>query len=104
MNSAKFLDAIKKKHGIQTDYRLGRILEISHSRISNYRTGRREFDEDTCVLVAIELDEPVEYVMAEIQAVRATRTKHEAAWRRLARLARKGKTTAGSRPRAGVKS
>jgi len=97
VNSAKFLDAIKKKHGIQTDYRLGRILEISQSRISSYRTGRREFDEDTCVLVAIELGEPVEYVMDEIQAVRAMRSKHTAAWRCLARLARKGKTAAGKR-------
>lgn len=97
MNSAKFLDAIKKKRGIQTDYRLGRILEISHSRISNYRTGKREFDEDTCEMVAIELEEPVEYVMAEIQAVRAMRSKQTAAWRRLARLARKGKTAAGRR-------
>ena len=97
MNSAKFLDAIKKKYGIQTDYRLGRILEISHARISNYRTGKREFDEDTCVLVAIELEEPVEYVLAEIQAVRAMRSKQTAAWRRLARLARKGKTAAGRR-------
>ncbi len=92
MNSAKFLDAIKKKHGIQTDYSLGRILEISQSRISSYRTGRREFDEDTCVLVAIELDEPMEYVIAEIQAVRAARSNHTAAWRRLGRLAKKGKT------------
>ena len=97
MNSAKFLDAIKKKHGIQTDYRLSQILEISHSRISMYRNGKREFDEDTCVLVAMELDEPMEYVMAEIQAVRASRTKHEAAWRRLARLARKAKTAAGGK-------
>ena len=69
----------KKKHGIKTDYSLGRILEISHSRISSYRTGKREFDEDTCELVAIELDEPLEYVMAEIQAVRAMRSEHTAA-------------------------
>ena len=92
MNSAKFLDAMKKKYGIKTDYRLGQILKISHSRISMYRTGKREFDENTCVMVAIELDETIEFVMAEIQAVRSARSNQTAAWRRLARLARKGKT------------
>ncbi len=97
MNSAGFLDALKKKYGIKTDLRLGQILKISHSRIAMYRTGKREFDEGTCKLVAIELDEPMEYVMAEIQAVRAMRSKHTAAWRNLARLAKKGKSAAGKK-------
>ena len=97
MKSADFLEAIKKKYGIKTDYRLSRILKISPSRISMYRSSKREFDEDTCKLVAIELDETVEFLLAEIRAVRATRTKHEAAWRRLARVARKGKTAALNR-------
>ena len=104
MNSAEFMDALKKKYGIKTDLRLGQILKISHSRIAMYRTGKREFDEDTCALVAIELDEPMEYVMAEIQAVRAARSNHTAAWRRLARLAKIGTAAAGSRPKASVKS
>jgi len=69
-----------------------------------YRTGEREFDEDTCELVAIELDEPMEYVMAEIQAVRAARSNHTAAWRHRARLVKKGTAAADSRPKAGVKS
>jgi len=91
VKSADFLDAIKKKYGIKTDYRLGQILKISPTRISMYRTSEREFDEATCELVAVELDETIEFLLAEIQAVRATRTKHEAAWRRLGRVARKGK-------------
>ena len=91
MKSAEFLDAIKEKYGIKTDYRLSRILKISPSRISMYRSSQREFDEDTCKLVAIELDETVKFLLAEIQAVRAMRTKDEAAWRRLARLARKAR-------------
>ncbi len=95
MNSAEFIDALKEKYGIKTDLRLGQILKISHTRIAMYRTGKREFDEDTCALVAIELDEPMEYVMAEIQAVRAARSNHTAAWRRLARVAKKGKSAAG---------
>ena len=99
MKSADFLDAIKKKYGIKTDYRLGRILKISPSRISRYRTGQREFDEATCELVAIELNEPMEFLLAEIQAVRATRTKHEAAWRSLARLAKKARRCAKQRRR-----
>jgi hypothetical protein len=88
------MDALKKKYGIKTDLRLGQILKISHSRIVMYRAGKREFDEDTCEQVAIELDESKEYVIAEIQAVRSARSNRTAAWRRLARLAKKGKTAA----------
>jgi len=91
VKSAEFLDAIKEKYGIKTDYRLSRILKIAPSRISMYRSSKREFDADTCKLVAIELDETVEFLLAEIRAVRAMRTKHEAAWRRLARVARKAR-------------
>jgi hypothetical protein len=94
VKSAEFLDAIKEKYGIKTDYRLSRILKISPSRISMYRSSTREFDEDTCKLVAIELNETVEFLLAEIQAVRSVRTKHEAAWRRLARVARKARRCA----------
>jgi len=97
VKSADFLDAIKKKYAIKTDYPLSQILKISPSQISGYRTGQREFGEATCELVAIELDEPIEYLLAEIQAVRATRTKHEAAWRRLARLAKKARRCAKKR-------
>lgn len=97
MKSAEFLDALKKKYGIRTDRRLGQILKISHSRISLYRAGKREFDDSTCKLVAIELGEPPEFVLAEIRAVRAGRTNNEAAWRRLTRLARKGKAEALNR-------
>ncbi len=91
MNSAGFLDAIKEKYGIKTDHELGRILKISPSRISMYRISKREFDEDTCDLVAIDLGETKEVLLAEIQADRETRTKHEAAWRRLARIAKKAR-------------
>ncbi len=47
--------------------------------------------------MAIELDEPIEFLLAEIQAVRATRTNNEAAWRRLAQLAKKARRCAKKR-------
>ena len=94
MKSADFLDALKRKFGIRTDRRLGQILNISHPRVSLYRNGEREFDDDTCKLVASKLDEPVEFVLTEIRAIRDRRSQNEAAWRRLARLARKGKAEA----------
>ena len=90
MNSANFLDAIKKKYGIRTDRRLGQILKISDTRVALYRAGEREFDDNTCRLVAFELGKPTESVLAEIRVVRDRRTRNEAAWRRLTRLARNG--------------
>lgn len=91
MDSAEFLDVLKKKYGIVTDLNLGQLLKVPQACIALYRTGECEFDDSTCKLVAFELGEAPEFVLAEIRAVRARRTEQEAAWRRLGRLARKGR-------------
>ena len=50
---------------------------------------KREFDEDTCELIAHSLDLPTTYVLAEIQATRSKNPKHARRWHRLALLAKK---------------
>ena len=94
MNSADFLDELKIELELKTDYQLGKELDISHSRISMYRTGKREFDVLTCVAVADVLALPMQYVMAEIEAARAKNPKVREVWQIVAHLAKKAQAAA----------
>ena len=86
MKSADFLDAVRAKHGFTSDYQVHKFLRIAQSRVSMYRTGRREFDSKTCHLVANALDVDPAWVMVEIQVERANRTEDRDAWQRVADL------------------
>ena len=86
MKSADFLDAVRAKHGLTSDYQVHKFLRIAQSRVSMYRTGRREFDSKTCHLVANALDVDPAWVMVEIQVERANRTEDRDAWQRVADL------------------
>lgn len=88
MNSADFLDAVRERHGLPSDNQAAKLLGIPPARISMYRTGARQFSDETAQTVAAALDADPGYVMAEIAAERAKRSDVKDAWRRLAELAR----------------
>ncbi|HZF30018.1 MAG TPA: helix-turn-helix transcriptional regulator, partial [Gammaproteobacteria bacterium] len=88
MNSVDFLDAVRAKHGLESDRKLARFLGIDRSRMPNYRAGRRKLDPDACVAVAKALELPPEHVFAAVAAERAKRTEHRRIWERLAKLAK----------------
>lgn len=54
--AAEYLDAIKKAHGIASDYQLAKRLGWSRPRISHYRSGIHHFDESGALQVAELLD------------------------------------------------
>lgn len=82
----EFLDAIRAAHGLTSDYQLAKHLKIRPSRISNYRLGVSLFDEETCLLVASELDLEPAYVAACIQAERAKAPAVKAMWKHAAEV------------------
>lgn len=90
MKTIDFLDAIKRRHHLATDYRLGKFLRWPQGRVSMYRTGRREFDDASCVQVARALDLPAAYVLACISAARAKNDETKRAWQDAAKLLKKG--------------
>ena len=94
MNSAQFLDAVKAKHALRSDYQAGKFLGIKQGRISMYRTGRRQFDDATCLLFAKALDLGPLHVIAEIQAERAKEPELERVWKALARMTKKATVAA----------
>lgn len=55
-SAAEYLDAIKARHGIDTDYKLMKLSGFSKQTISRWRTGKGHFDEESCLRVADLLD------------------------------------------------
>jgi len=88
MHTVAFLDAVRAKHGLDSDNKLARLLHVDRTRISAYRNGRRTLDPEACVAVAAALELPPEHVFAAVQAERAKRSDHRRIWERLARLAK----------------
>lgn len=92
--SADFLFEIKERLGLESYYKLGLYLDLSHSRISMYRNGKREFDVLTCVKVAKVLHYRLDYVLSSVEAARAKRSQEREVWQWLAHQAKKAQAAA----------
>ncbi|WP_229415648.1 helix-turn-helix domain-containing protein [Pseudoduganella armeniaca] len=71
MNTLEYLDAVKRRHGITSDYALAKLLKIGQPAISAYRNGRRIIDDDTALAVAVALEVNPLAVIAAANAERA---------------------------------
>lgn len=80
MKTLEFLDAVKKKHGITSDYALAKVLDVPQSSVSSYRNGRRIIDDDMCLVVAQELGIQPITVIAAANAERAKTPEQKARW------------------------
>lgn len=79
-----FLERLKAKHDGATDYRIHKILGISKSTVSGWRTGRYTMDDDAALLIARELDLHPGYVLACAHAERSKSKETAAAWQDIA--------------------
>ena len=80
MNTLQLLDAVKKRHGITSDYALAKILGAPQPTISSYRCGRRIIDDDMALTIAQELDIDPLVVIAAANAERAKTPEIRARW------------------------
>ncbi len=65
-----YLDLLKKKYELKSDYALAKFLGISKQRITTYRQGRSSFNTEFSIVVAKFLGlEPME-IIAAMNAVR----------------------------------
>ncbi|ONN91534.1 hypothetical protein A8D62_10110 [Burkholderia cenocepacia] len=63
--TVEYLDAVKQKLGIESDYAAAKALSMTRAGISKYRLGRTYFDDMTAVRVATILDlDPMEVISA----------------------------------------
>lgn len=76
----QFLDAVKAKVGIESDYALAKRLGFPFSTMSNYRTGRRILDDDAALSVALALGIHPFEVIAAANVERAKTPEQRARW------------------------
>jgi transcriptional regulator with XRE-family HTH domain len=76
----EYLDAVKDKIGISSDYALAKKLGFSLSAVSSYRCGRRVFDDDAALTVAQFLGINPLIVIAESNAERAKTPEMRDRW------------------------
>lgn len=82
--SCDWIDAVKRRHGLDSDYAVAKLLEVSTSHISHYRNGRSTMDPYMAARVAELLDlEPIQ-VIACAEAERARDAGKKDFWKRLA--------------------
>lgn len=95
MNSIQFLNAVRKRHDLNSDNKLASFLGCPQGAISRVRTGTRKLDPKMALAIAAALDEPPEYVLAEVQVERAKRPDVKRAWTRLAKAAKSAAAISG---------
>lgn len=76
----EFLDAVKAKHCLTSDYALSKFLCESNQRISNYRVKRSFLDDSMAVKVAEALEIDPLYVIASVHAERAKKETEKKVW------------------------
>lgn len=79
-----FLDALKARHHLPSDYALAKILGITRSAVSCYRSGKVALGEEMALKVAELLETEPGYVLARIAEERTKRPQVKAAWRKVA--------------------
>lgn len=79
--SAYYLDLVKKKHGISSDYGLAKFFNVHRNVISNYRTGCRAFNDEMVFKVADALEINPAVIIAAINAERAKTEEKKKFWR-----------------------
>lgn len=85
-NTVEFLDAVKAKHSLTSDYQLSKHLGCTPSAVGNYRHGKSKFDEEMACRIAAELSLEPGYVLACIASERAKKPEVKKAWAHAAEL------------------
>lgn len=84
LTTIDFLEAIKTRHNVTSDYALAKYLGLTRSAISKYRNTKTAFDETMALRVAEALEIDPAYVLACVSFERANCTEAKEAWQRLA--------------------
>lgn len=92
MKTTDYLDTLKKRLNCRSWYQLGQVTGWSDARISNWRRGNAEFDDEAAIHAARLLDLPPGKVLADIHAARAKTPEIRSTWEGIARAFSAGAT------------
>jgi transcriptional regulator with XRE-family HTH domain len=80
-STVDWLDAIKARHGLTSDYQLAAFLKLTRSQISRYRHGKDFLSEESAGKVAAALNVQLSFVLACVAGERARLPSSRDAWR-----------------------
>ncbi len=78
--TCEFLDAVKARHALQSDYALAKTLGVTHQMTSGYRAGKVFLGDSTAIKVANLLEIDPAIVIAAVHGERAKRPDEKAVW------------------------
>lgn len=87
MTPTEYLDACKAKMGVQSDYELGKRLDLSNAHIPAMRRGSRNVPLDIAYKIAITLELDPAAVVADLEYQREKNEKRKAFWKGFTRRA-----------------
>ncbi|MYM96254.1 hypothetical protein [Duganella vulcania] len=80
MKTTEYLDAVKAKRGLPSDYALAKELEVSQQTVTHYRNGRTSMGIETSMRVGEILGVDGHKVYADGQIERAKNSAQTAFW------------------------
>lgn len=86
MRTVDYLDAIKARHNLSSDYQLWKLTGWSKATISAYRNKPQYFSDEHALLVAELLDLDPAEVLADVYAERTKNSEVRAVWARVAQV------------------
>jgi hypothetical protein len=106
MKPSEYLDALRVKLNLPSDYALQKPLGVTKAAISKYRNNRTHFDDTVCRRVAELLGKHHGLVMLDMAKERARTPEDQAAWSAiLEKFSASFKSlTSGSNPRHALRS
>lgn len=89
---AEYLDSVKARAGIDSDYRLAAVIEISRGAIGNYRNGVSLPDERVIAKLCELVGDDADLIAVQIQAARAKTDQARSMWMHIAERLRHAPT------------
>lgn len=91
---ARLLDTAKAKAQIESDYRLAKVIGITHSVISSYRMKKSMPNDKILAQLCALSGDDVAVIAAQVQAERAQSTEGKSMWLMIAKRLSGGASTA----------
>ncbi|HJV86930.1 MAG TPA: helix-turn-helix domain-containing protein [Noviherbaspirillum sp.] len=83
MNTAEYLDALRAKLDLPSDYALQKVLGVTKQQVSRYRKGHDVFSDEVALRVAEFLGRHPGLVMLDMHRERAKTPESKALWQEI---------------------
>ena len=83
MNTSEYLDAVKRKLGVESDYAVAKALSVRQSTLSGYRARNGQMDDEIAAKVAAILGIHPGLVILDMHRERAKTPAEQTIWREI---------------------